>query len=114
IKSWNPAAQRMFGYAPAEIVGRHAAVLYAADRAEEAATNVRLFAEGLPRSGRLTVRLCKDGSTFETSETISPIRDAAGSVTGAAIVIRDISAQKSLEAQLRQAQKMEAVGRLAA
>ncbi len=113
VMSWNPAAARMFGYEPSEIVGRPAALLFPAERAEELAESLRLLAAGEPSPARQTVRLRKDGTRFETSETISPIRNAEGAVTGAAIVIRDITAQKSLEAQLRQAQKMEAVGRLA-
>ena len=62
--------------------------------------------------GRLTNKK-KDGSLFEEDATISPIRDAAGEITGFVSVTRDVTERIQLEHQFRQAQKLESVGRLA-
>ena len=60
-----------------------------------------------------TVRVTKDGRHLNVSISISPIYNAAGEVVGASTIARNITAQKKAEEQLRQSQKMEAVGRLA-
>jgi len=60
-----------------------------------------------------SVRLTKDGRHLDVSISISPLRNAIGEVVGASVIARDITAQKRAEVQLRQSQKMEAIGRLA-
>src|SRR5207237_1990162 len=60
-----------------------------------------------------TVGLRQDGRRVEIAISVSPIRDAAGTVTGVSVIARDITERRHLEEQFRQAQKMEAVGRLA-
>src|SRR5207248_922682 len=60
-----------------------------------------------------TARRRKDGKTIHVSVSVSPIKDRGGRVVGASAISRDISERKRLEEQMRQAQKMEAVGRLA-
>src|SRR5207237_4078074 len=60
-----------------------------------------------------TVRLHRDGRRIDVSVSVSPIRDAAGKITGASGIARDITERNRLEEQFRQSQKMEAVGRLA-
>src|SRR5207248_9711694 len=64
-------------------------------------------------ANRETVRLRKGCATIDVAETVSPIRGPGGDVVGMAVVVRDIRERESLAAQFRQAQKMEAVGRLA-
>jgi signal transduction histidine kinase len=59
------------------------------------------------------VRVTKDGRHLNVSISVSPLRDASGDIVGASAIARDITAQKRAEGQLRQAQKMEAIGRLA-
>jgi signal transduction histidine kinase len=55
----------------------------------------------------------KDGRQLNVSISVSPLRDASDKIVGASVIARDITAQKRTEGQLRQAQKMEAIGRLA-
>ena len=63
-------------------------------------------------TGRLVNRK-KDGSAYEVERTMSPIRDNAGAITNYVAVERDMTEQAGLEAELRQAQKMQAIGTLA-
>ena len=59
------------------------------------------------------MRVTKDGRQLNVSISVSPIRDGAGKIVGASAIARDFTEQKRAEEHLRQAQKMEAVGRLA-
>jgi PAS domain S-box-containing protein len=94
VTSLNRAAERLFGYTAAEIVGRHIAILAAPGRENE----MPAILERLRRGERIehydTVRRRKDGSTINMSLTVSPIRDAAGIIVGASKIARDISERK--------------------
>lgn len=108
----NPAFTRITGYASDEVVGRKSDFMHEeADPARVADMNTAL-ASGTSWAGRLLARR-KDGSTVEVDMAISPMRAADGTRIGAVEVARDISRERALEAQLAQAQRMEAVGRLA-
>jgi PAS domain S-box-containing protein len=92
ITTWNAGAERLFGYAAHEVLGRPIAILLPPDRLEEES---RILAE--LRAGRRidhfrTRRVRKDGSLVEVSVTISPLRDEAGEVVGASKIARDITA----------------------
>ena len=63
---------------------------------------------------RETDRLSKDGRVIPVHSSQSPLRDSAGNVVGASIILQDITERIRLETELRQSQKMESVGRLAA
>jgi PAS domain S-box-containing protein len=90
VTSWNPAAERMYGYAAAEMIGRPIARIIPPDRAEELPP---IFAR-LRRGERIdhyeTVRLAKDGRRLDVSVSISPI-DARGAIVGAAAIARDVT-----------------------
>ncbi len=120
ISSWNRAAASMFGYSGAEVLGRPVAMLAPADETADAAPEVVPSAEVGRLEHVLAVRRRKDGSLMDVVMTVSPLRDVAGLVVGVSTIARDLSAQRraeaehrSIEDQLRQAQKMEAVGCLA-
>jgi PAS domain S-box-containing protein len=110
----NPAVERILGYPPEELVGRQAfTFIHPDDRARVVEQFGALVAEG--RGWRdLVIRwLCKDGSTRFLESSAVPIIGADGKVVGYRGVDRDITEHRRLEDQLRQAQKMEAVGQLA-
>jgi PAS domain S-box-containing protein len=113
ITSWNRGAERMYGYAPEEAIGKHISLLTPSDRPEEIAEILRKIARGERIEHHESVRVTKDGRRLDVSLSVSPLRNAAGDVVGASVIARDITAQKRSEGQLRQAQKMEAIGRLA-
>jgi PAS domain S-box-containing protein len=113
ITSWNPGAARLYGWSAQEIVGQSITVLTAADRRAEALGMLDQLRRGQRIEQFETVRLRKDGKPIDVALTISPVCDSAGAVVGASTIARDISRRKILEEQLRQAQKMEAIGHLA-
>jgi PAS domain S-box-containing protein len=118
ITSWNPAAERMFGYSDAEAVGRSIRMLIPEERqAEEDMVLSRI------RSGRSvehyeTVRRKKDGTLFSISLSVSPIRDETGVIIGASKIARDITEQVRLRDEARQhaanTEKLAQVGAIVA
>jgi PAS domain S-box-containing protein len=112
ITVWNDAAERIYGYSAEEMVGQSGAQLVAADQQDE----TRDLEERLPRGEsveRETVRFRKDGEPVHVGQTIFPVRLESGEVVGVAAIVRDLTEHRRLEEQLRQAQKMEAIGQLA-
>jgi PAS domain S-box-containing protein len=109
VTTWNPGAERMYGYTAAEARGRDARFLL---RPDEVSDNVRRAREGFSSTYE-TVRLRKDGKRIDVAMTVSPIRSRAGEVIGVSTISRDITERRRLEEQLHHSQKMEAVGRLA-
>jgi PAS domain S-box-containing protein len=113
ITSWNKGAERIYGYAPDEAVGKHISILAPSDRKDEIPEILRKIARGETVDHFESVRVAKDGRRLDVSISVSPLRDAKGDVIGASAIARDITAQKRTEGQLHQSQKMEAIGRLA-
>jgi PAS domain S-box-containing protein len=108
----NPAFERMTGYARAEVIGREPDFI-AADGVDTRALRRKLARMRAGNwSGPLPTRH-KDGTRRETEALISPIVDASGVVVSYVAVLRDVTAEHRMEDRLRQAQKMEAIGRLA-
>jgi len=112
ITSWNGGAQKIFGYTAGEAVGRHAAMLLPLESGDEVSENVARAAKG-EGFRRESVRLCKEGKRITVWLTVSPLKGPHGEIVGISTIARDITDRKKLEEQLRQSQKMEAVGRLA-
>jgi PAS domain S-box-containing protein len=97
IRSWNAAAERIFGYASAEIIGRSVLTLIPPELHAEEPVIVGRLARGLRVDHFETTRLRKDGSRVEVSLSVSPIRDGGGVVIGAAKIARDITEAKRLQ-----------------
>jgi PAS domain S-box-containing protein len=101
IQSWNAGAEQIFGYAAEEIIGKSIkGTLIPPDHdAQEDASIERLLAGQLVETYE-AVRRRKDGSLFDVSLTVSPIKDACGSIVGASRVVRNITEHKRAEAQV--------------
>ena len=113
IMSWNAAAERIFGYSAAEMVGSSVYVLIPSELHAEERDILARIARGEHVAHFETTRLRKDGTRIAISLSISPLRDSSGSIIGTSSIKRDISERKQAEEALRQAAKMEALGALA-
>jgi PAS domain S-box-containing protein len=113
VVSWNPGAERIKGYSAGEIIGQHFSRFYTEDDRRQGVPQTALAAA--ERTGKYEAegsRVRKDGTSFLASVVINAIRDTSGRLLGFAKITRDITEKKAVEGQLRQAQKMEAVGHL--
>lgn len=109
----NPAWQRLTGYAANEVLGLTPAILKS--DVQDPRVHKELWEtilDGRAWQGEITNRR-KNGELYTLEETITPVRDGAGRITEFIAFGQDTSGRRDLEARLRQAQKMEAVGRLA-
>jgi PAS domain S-box-containing protein len=113
ITSWNKGAERIYGYPPEEVIGKHISFLTPSDRPDEISETLQKIARGQSTEHYESVRVTKDGRQLNVSISVAPLRNAAGDIVGASTIARDVTAQKRTEGQLRQSQKMEAIGRLA-
>jgi PAS domain S-box-containing protein len=113
ITNWNRGAERIYGYSPEEVIGKNIAMLVPEDRPDEIPEILRKIARGEGIEHYESVRLTKDGRRLNVSISVSPLRDTNGEIVGASAIARDITEQRRAEDQLRQGQKMEAIGRLA-
>jgi PAS domain S-box-containing protein len=113
IEYANPACEALTGYSRAELLGHNPRILNSGVQGEALYRALwETIASGKVWRGRL-VNKRKDGTLHTLDGTISPVRNAQGDITNYVAVRRDMTATLALEAQFRQAQKMEAVGRLA-
>jgi two-component system, cell cycle sensor histidine kinase and response regulator CckA len=109
---WNPAAERMFGWTAAEVLGRYPPFV-PEDRLSE---SYSIFERALAGAELMNVearRRKKDGALIDISLSSAPLRDPAGAVTGIVTVAQDVTERRQLEAQNRQLQKMDTLGSLA-
>jgi len=113
ITTWNPAAERVFGWKAAEIIGRHAGIMIPTDRLHELDDCLSKAERGEAYASFETLRVHRDGSAVNVEISSSPIFDSAGLVIGASAIIRDTTQQRRIGAQLQHAQRLESVGRLA-
>ena len=104
VTAWNQAAEAMFGYTAAEMIGRPITVLHPLELLHEEA----MIQSRLRDGGRLrhyqTVRLHKDGRQLSVSLTVSPILNAAGDIVGASKIVRDITAELRSESRIQELQ----------
>ena len=113
ITSWNRGAEHIYGYTHEEAIGKHISLLTPSDRTGEIPEILGKIGRGETVDHHESVRVTKDGRQLNVSISVSPLRDTTDKIVGASVIARDITAQKRSEGQLRQAQKMEAIGRLA-
>ncbi|HMF98372.1 MAG TPA: ATP-binding protein [Vicinamibacterales bacterium] len=102
ITSWNRGAEQLFGYTAADAIGRSITILIPSDRLAEEDMVLSRVRRGERVEHFDTIRRRKDGTTVAISLTVSPIRDAAGTIVGASKIARDISDRKRIEAELHE------------
>ena len=97
IISWNRAAERLFGYAAEDIVGKSITILIPNELHDEEPKILERIRRGDSLDHYETIRQRKDGSRFPVSLSISPVKDAHGTIIGASKIARDITARKEAE-----------------
>ena len=109
----NPAFERSTGYSLSEAIGENPRVVKSGQHSEKFYSNMwQTLTNGKVWSGHITNRR-KDGTLYNESVSITPIKDPHGNIVNYVGVKRDVTRELQLEAQLRQSQKMEAIGQLA-
>jgi diguanylate cyclase (GGDEF)-like protein/PAS domain S-box-containing protein len=101
ITSWNPGAERLYGYGADEAIGLPSEMLVPPDRAGEEQRLLRGVFRGVAVDRLETERLRKDGELVAVSLTISPLRDASGRIVSAGVIARDITERRDYEERLQ-------------
>ncbi len=104
ITSWNRSAERLFGYSADEAIGQHITLVVPPDRRQEEVGILEKLRRGERVDHFETVRLRKNGTRFDVSLTISPVKDPTGRLVGASKVARDISERKRAEQTHKEAE----------
>ena len=112
VLHWNPEAEKMFEWKPEEVVGQPLPLIPEEER-ESFERSRAVAREGGSLKANPARYKRKDGIVLDVQVSSSAMRDGSGAVTGAIVMVSDVTAHRKLEAQLRMAQKMEAVGLLA-
>ena len=112
VTSWNPASERLFGWRATEVLGHPLPIVAPEDR-EGFARRQALILSGQSFLGLEITRQRRDGSRLSMSLSGAPLYEGTTEVHGMIYVAADVTERKKLEDQLRQSQKMEAVGQLA-
>jgi PAS domain S-box-containing protein len=103
IQSWNQAAERLYGYTAAEVIGQPITLLIPPDLANDFPMIMARLARGERIEHYETHRVTKDGTRLDIALTISPIRDHTGQIIGASAIARDITERKRLEVAIQTA-----------
>jgi PAS domain S-box-containing protein len=112
VMFWNPAAERIFGWTEAEVIGKPLPIIPEEHRPEHEEW-LELYRKGESLVGVERTRVRKDGARIDVSISTAPLRDSLGRISGTIAIDSDITQRRVLEEQFRQSQKLEAVGRLA-
>ena len=105
ILSWNAGAERLFGYTPAEAVGRPIGLIIPPELQEEERSILARLRRGERVDHFETVRVTKHGGRVDVSLTISPIHDDAGRIVGASKIARDVTARRRVEDNRRESER---------
>ncbi|HEX8109458.1 MAG TPA: PAS domain-containing sensor histidine kinase [Kofleriaceae bacterium] len=97
VVDWNHAAERAFGYAADEMIGRSIELIVPEDRRAERRALIAKTMAGEPMVGVEAIRVCKDGQQIPVALTMSALRDSSGRASGISVIERDISVLKQLQ-----------------
>ena len=100
VTDWNPAAERLYGYSAAEVIGRPLRLLISPERAGETEKLLARARRGESIEGFETIRWTKDGRRIDVSLTISPVLNDAGQIIGTSAIVRDVTERVRLEQEL--------------
>jgi PAS domain S-box-containing protein len=103
VLSWNRGAERIYGYTPEEVVGKHVSMLAPEDRRQEIQDILDRLKRGEDIRHFRTERVTRDGRPVDVWLSISPVRDPSGVIVGAATIARDVTEQVALERELERA-----------
>lgn len=119
VKTWNAAAQRVFGYSPQEMIGNSIFKIVSADRHQEELNILDRVRDGESLHHYETKRLRKDGREITIWLSVSPVRDVSGEIVGASKIARDVTEQRLaeerenvLQMELAHVSRVSAVGQL--
>ena len=120
VTSWNTGAEHVFGYSREEMTGSSISMVVLPGRSGRLAALLEGVRAGEGAEAEASC-LRKDNTIVEVTYTLSPVRDASGTVTGAAVVARDVTERnraeadrRALEHRLHQSERLESLGQLAA
>ncbi len=105
ILSWNTGAEHMYGYTAQEMIGRNVGVIIPLDRPDELKDIMRRLVAGEPVQHFQTVRVAKGGRMVDISLSVSPIRNASGTVVDASTIARDITGSNRSLQQLKDSEE---------
>lgn len=114
ITSWNEGACKIYGRTASEMIGKSIYDLVAPHRAEDVSQMLEAVTKRRQVETLEATAVTQNGDKINISLSMSPVKDADGKVTGASVIIRDISAQKKMQSQLIQNEKLASIGQLAA
>ncbi len=114
VTSWNPAAEKLYGYKAEEILGKPVLLTVPPNRTHETRSHFEALRRGQGIESYQTERLRKDGSLVTVLLSVSPLRDRKATVIGASAIARDITAKIHAERALQRSEKLATAGRLTA
>ena len=106
ITTWNPGAERIFGYTSAEIVGKHISLLIPSDHSDEEPQILDRIKQGERIDHYQTIRTTKDGIRLDVSLSVAPMKGAGGRIIGASKIARDMTEDKRTERALAETREM--------
>ena len=104
VTSWNPAAERLFGYTESEMIGQTILKIVPEQNREEELRLVKQLKDGLRVDQHETIRVCKSGKPIDVVLNISPINDSSGRPVGVSTIVRDITERKRAAESLRESE----------